>query len=119
MLKYYSVDTGHQNIDIAGIILCMHPASERWCYNVMSSFIGYALTQTDPYIVQINFLHPGLQILNSPTANAVKNGGDTAYPIYHSLGGHHFSATFVQFLSERLQDFGKGYHIDKSNSPSC
>ena len=38
----------------------------------------------------------------------------TAYPIfmYHSPVGYHFSATFVQF-------WGKGYHIEKSISPSC
>ena len=33
----------------AGIILCMHPANERWCYNVMSSLIGWAHPQIDPW----------------------------------------------------------------------
>ena len=31
-----------------GIILCMCPAIERRCYNVMSSLIGWAHTQNDP-----------------------------------------------------------------------
>ena len=33
----------------AGIILCMCPANERQCYNVMSSLIGWAHTQNDPW----------------------------------------------------------------------
>ena len=37
----------------------------------------------------------------------------TAHLISHSLDGYNFS-TFVQFLSEGLQDFGKDYHIEKS-----
>ena len=48
-----------------------------------------------------------------------KWGRATAYPIYHSPSGFHFSATFVQFLSEGLQEFGNGYHIEKFISPSC
>ena len=28
--------------------LCMHPANDRWCYNVTSSLIGWAHTQNDP-----------------------------------------------------------------------
>ena len=36
--------------DIAGIILGMGLASERWRYNVMSSLIGWAHTQNDPCI---------------------------------------------------------------------
>ena len=31
----------------AGIILYMHPANKRRCYNVMSSLIGWANTQND------------------------------------------------------------------------
>ena len=31
-----------------GIIFCMHPANERWCYNVTSSLIGWADAQKDP-----------------------------------------------------------------------
>ena len=30
-----------------GIILCMHPVNERWCYNVTSLF-GWGHTQNDP-----------------------------------------------------------------------
>ena len=33
---------------MAGIILCMHPANERRRYNVTSSLIGWAHSQTDP-----------------------------------------------------------------------
>ena len=33
----------------AGIILCIHPANERWRYNVTSSLIGWAHTQNDPW----------------------------------------------------------------------
>ena len=32
-----------------GIILCMHPANENWCYIVTSSLIGWAHTQNDPW----------------------------------------------------------------------
>ena len=32
-----------------------------------------------------------------------------------NLAGYHFSAIFVQFSSEGLQDFGKGYHIEKAS----
>ena len=31
------------------IILCMHPANERWRYNVTSSLNGWTHTQNDPY----------------------------------------------------------------------
>ena len=34
---------------ISGIILCMHPANERWCYSVTPSLIGWAQTQNDPW----------------------------------------------------------------------
>ena len=30
-----------------GIILCMHPANERWCYYVTPSLIGWAQTRND------------------------------------------------------------------------
>ena len=33
----------------AGIILCMCPAKERWCYTAMQSLIGWAHTQDDPW----------------------------------------------------------------------
>ena len=33
-----------------GIILCMHQDSEKWCYNVTSSLIGWVHTQTDPWV---------------------------------------------------------------------
>ena len=32
---------------LAGIILCMHPANQRQCYIVTSSLIGWAHTQND------------------------------------------------------------------------
>ena len=32
----------------SGIILCMRPANERWCYTVTPSLIGWAHTQNDP-----------------------------------------------------------------------
>ena len=35
---------------VAGIFLCMHPANERWCFNV-SSLIGWVHTQNDPWLV--------------------------------------------------------------------
>ena len=31
-----------------GIILCMRPVNERWCYSVTPSLIGWAHTQNDP-----------------------------------------------------------------------
>ena len=33
----------------SGIILCMRPANERWCYNVTSSLIGWAHSQNYPW----------------------------------------------------------------------
>ena len=33
-----------------GIILCMHPANERWCYRVTPSLIGWVHTQSDPWV---------------------------------------------------------------------
>ena len=30
-----------------GIILCIHPANDRWCYSVTSSLIGWVHTQND------------------------------------------------------------------------
>ena len=35
----------------------------------------------------------------------------TAYPIYHSLAGYHFSATFVQFFFRRATRFWEGLNI--------
>ena len=45
-----------------------------------------------------------------PDSQCYEKWRATAYPIYHNPAGYHFS-TFVQFLSEGLHDFGKGYHI--------
>ena len=59
-------------------------------------------------------LKPVLEISNSSIANAMRNG-EGLQLIYHSLAGYHFQ----QFLSEMLQDFGKGNHIEGSISPSC
>ena len=36
-------------IYLSGIILCMRPANERWCYIVTSSLIGWAHTQNEPW----------------------------------------------------------------------
>ena len=36
-------------LQITGIILCMHPANERWRYSVMPSPIGWVHTQDDPW----------------------------------------------------------------------
>ena len=33
----------------AGIILCVHPANERWPYNVTSPLIGWAHIRNDPW----------------------------------------------------------------------
>ena len=43
----------------------------------------------------------------------------TAYSLYHITASYHFSAIFVQYLSEGLYNFRKGYHIEKSVNPSC
>ena len=37
-------------VGYSGIILCMHPANERRCYNVTLSLIGWAHTQNEPWI---------------------------------------------------------------------
>ena len=34
---------------LAGIILCMRPANERWRYNVTASLVGWAHAQKDPW----------------------------------------------------------------------
>ena len=44
----YCSPYGYCNKPCAGIILCMSPANERWCYIVMLSLIGWAHTQNDP-----------------------------------------------------------------------
>ena len=41
-------------VTIAGIILCMHPANERWSYIVMLSLIGWAHAQKDPNIAMLH-----------------------------------------------------------------
>ena len=38
-------------MELSGIILCMHPATERWCYNVMPSLIGWVHAQNNTWIV--------------------------------------------------------------------
>ena len=38
------------DINPPGIILCMGPANERWCYTVTPSLIGWAYTQNDPWL---------------------------------------------------------------------
>ena len=40
--------------DVAGIILCMRPAIERWRYIITSSLIGWARTKKDPCVVLID-----------------------------------------------------------------
>ena len=35
----------------SGIVLCMHPANDRWSYIVTSSLIGWVHTQNDPWIL--------------------------------------------------------------------
>ena len=50
----YLTHQSHGNLlhsNISGIILCMHPANERWCYNVTSSLIGCVHSQDDPCIL--------------------------------------------------------------------
>ena len=37
------------HVDKTGIILCMHPANERWCYSVTPSLIGWVHTQNDAW----------------------------------------------------------------------
>ena len=39
---------------ITGIILCMHRTNEGWRYTVMSSLIGLAYTQKDPYNIMLS-----------------------------------------------------------------
>ena len=41
---------------IPGIILCMHPANERWHYTVTPSLIGWVQIQNDPWYTYIPFL---------------------------------------------------------------
>ena len=38
-----------QNLESERIILCVRSASERWCYSVTPSLIGWAHTQNDPW----------------------------------------------------------------------
>ena len=38
----------------AGVILCMHPANERWCKNATLSLIGWVHTQNDMEQLQMN-----------------------------------------------------------------
>ena len=47
--KSVSIDMG-----IPGISLGMRPANERRCFNVMTSLIGWAHIQTDPWITVID-----------------------------------------------------------------
>ena len=41
----------------SAIILCMHPANERWRYIVMASLIGWPHTQNDPYFLDTKSLN--------------------------------------------------------------
>ena len=59
----------------------------------------------------------GLEIPNSQCYEKWRRA--TVYAIYHSPACYHFSLTFVQFLSEGLQNFGKDYHIEKSIRSAC
>ena len=45
-----------------GIILCLHPANERWCYCVMPSLIGWAHTLNGPWYTIVHFLEVGHSI---------------------------------------------------------
>ena len=36
----------------SGIILCMHPANGKWCYNVTSSLFGCVHIQNDPWLLR-------------------------------------------------------------------
>ena len=47
-LHYGIMASGIHDLD-PGIILCMHPANERWCQNVMLYLIGWAHAQSDPF----------------------------------------------------------------------
>ena len=40
-----------------GIILCIHPANVRRCYNVKSSLIGWEHTQNYPHCTMVSCLH--------------------------------------------------------------
>ena len=44
---------------MAVIILCVHPANERWRYNVTSSLIGWGRIQNYPCDSILNFIDPG------------------------------------------------------------
>ena len=48
---------------IKGVILCIRPANERWCYNVTSSLIGWVHTQNNlcyPCQTQKNKYYPSI-----------------------------------------------------------
>ena len=66
------------------IILCMHPANERWLYNVTSSLIGWAHSQNDPCLpalFQVMAWHPlGDKPLSEPMMT--KYADAYMYPIY-------------------------------------
>ena len=46
----YDLCIRYISLKYARIIFCMHPTNERWCYKVMSSFIGWAHTQNHPCV---------------------------------------------------------------------
>ena len=46
-----------KNMDKAGVILYMHPANERQCYNVTLSLIGQAHTQNDESTINWKNIH--------------------------------------------------------------
>ena len=50
----------YTTFNVTGVILCIHPANERWSYIVTLSVIGWAHTQNDPWC------HQGLSVQDSP-----------------------------------------------------
>ena len=60
---------------VAGIILCMRPANERWSYNVMLSLIGWGHSQNDPcngWITTMQIFHY-CQITNIRYSSKLQN----------------------------------------------
>ena len=43
---------------LSGIILCMHPANERWCYIVISSLTGWGMLKMIPDLYSNGTLNP-------------------------------------------------------------
>ena len=70
-----------------GIILGMHPATERWHYNVTSSLIGWAHSQNDPCIyLNCFFRFPGSTVrCRYNPVHFLPNPHNT-HPIAHTWG---------------------------------